>query len=105
METVSSEVYVPQDPQLRKMFLEAKKYASQDEKEMALYSFQNLMEYANEIGDSQACAIIHFEEARLYDDFNQIEDALYNYDRAAKQSTDNNIKAKSHMYMGKMPER
>lgn len=102
VQTVSSEVYVPQDPQLRKMFLEAKKYASQDEKEMALYSFQNLMEYANEIGDSQACAIIHFEEARLYDDFNQIEDALYNYDRAAKQSTDNNIKAKSHMYMGKI---
>ena len=101
-QTISSEVYIPQDPQLRKMFLEAKKYASQDEKEMALYSFQNLMEYANEIGDSQACAIIHFEEARLYDDFNQIEDALYNYDRAAKQSTDNNIKAKSHMYMGKI---
>lgn len=100
--TTGSDVYVPKDPQLRKMFLEAKKYASEDEKEMALYSFQNLMEYANEIGDSQACAMIHFEEARLYDDFNQIEDALYNYDRAAKQSTDNNIKAKSHMYMGKI---
>ena len=96
------DVYIPQNPQLRKMFLEAKKYASDDEKEMALYSFQNLMEYASEIGDSQACAIIHFEEARLYDDFNQIEDALYNYDRAAKQSTDNNIKAKAHMYMGKI---
>lgn len=100
--SATTEVYVPKDAQFRKMFLEAKKYAASDEKEMALYSFQNLMEYANEIGDSQACAMVHFEEARLYDDFNQIEDALYNYDRAAKQSSDNNIKAKSHMYMGKI---
>ena len=94
--------YVPQDPQLREMFIQAKKYAAEDEKEKALYSFQNLMEYADEIGDSQACAMIHFEEARLYDGFDQIEDALYNYDRAAKQSSDNNIKAKSYMYMGKI---
>lgn len=98
----SSEIYVPQDPQLRRMFIQAKKFAAIDEKERALYSFQNVMEYADEIGDSQACAMIHFEEARLYEEFNQIEDALYNYDRAAKQSTDNNIKAKSHIYMGKI---
>ena len=100
--TNSSDIYVPQDPQLRRMFIQAKKYAAIDEKERALYSFQNLMEYADEIGDTQACAMIHFEEARLYDDFNQISDALYNYDRATKQSSDNNIKAKSHMYMGKI---
>ena len=98
----TSDIYVPQDPQLKRMFVQAKKYAAIDEKERALYSFQNLMEYAEEIGDIQACAMIHFEEARLYDDFDRIEDALYNYDRAAKQSTDNNIKAKSHMYMGKI---
>ncbi len=100
--TSSSDIYVPQDPQLRKMFIQAKKYVAIDERERALYSFQNVMEYADEIGDVQACAMIHFEEARLYDGFNQIEDALYNYDRAAKQSSDNNIKAKSYMYMGKI---
>lgn len=98
----SSDIYVPSDPQLKRMFIQAKKYAAIDAKERALYSFQNVMEYADEIGDSQACAMIHFEEARLYDDFNQLEEALYNYDRAAKQSSDNNIKAKSHMYMGKI---
>ncbi len=100
--TTSSDVYVPQDPQLRKMFIQAKKYAAIDERERALYSFQNVMEYADEIGDTQACAMIHFEEARLYDGFNQIEDALYNYDRAARQSSDNNIKAKANMYMGRI---
>lgn len=98
----TSDIYVPQDPQLRRMFIQAKKYAAIDEKERALYSFRNVMEYADEIGDTQACAMIHYEEARLYDDFNKIDDALYNYDKAARQSSDNNIKAKSHMYMGRI---
>ena len=101
-EVKTSDIYVPQDPQLRRMFIQAKKYAAIDNKERALYSFQNTMDYADEIGDSQACAMIHFEEGKLYDDFNQLEDALYNYDRAAKQSNDNNIKAKAHHSMAKI---
>ena len=46
----TSDIYIPQDPQLKRMFVQAKKYAAIDEKERALYSFQNLMEYAEEIG-------------------------------------------------------
>jgi tetratricopeptide (TPR) repeat protein len=101
-EVQNSDIYVPQDPQLRRMFIQAKKYAAIDNKEKALYSFQNTMDYADEIGDSQACAMIHFEEGKLYDDFNQLEDALFNYDRAAKQSNDKNIKAKAHHSMAKI---
>ena len=96
------DIYIPQDPQLKRMFIQAKKYAAIDNKERALYSFQNTMDYADEIGDTQACAMIHFEEGKLYDDFKQREDALYNYSRAAKQSSDNNIKAKAHLSMGKI---
>ena len=96
------DIYIPQDPHLRRMFIQAKKYAAIDNKEQALYSFQNTMDYADEIGDNQAIAMIHFEEGRLYDDFNQPDDALYNYYRASKQSSDNNIKAKAHLSMGKI---
>ncbi len=98
----NNDIYVPSDPQLRRMFIQAKKYAAIDNKERALYSFQNTMDYADEIGDTQACAMIHFEEGKLYNDFNQPEDALYSFDRAAKQSLDNNIKAKAHLSMGKI---
>lgn len=97
-----TDIYIPQDPQLRRMFIQAKKYAEIDNKEKALYAFQKTMEYADEIGDYQACAMIHYEEAKLYDSFNYLEDALYNYDRAAKQSNDNNIKARAHISMGKI---
>ncbi len=102
-QTISqSDIYVPSDEQLKRMFVQAKKYAAIDRKEEALYAFQNTMDYAEEIGDNQACAMVHYEEGVLYDDFNQIEDALYNYDRAAKQSSDNNIKARAHIGMGKI---
>ena len=101
METQNG-VYVPSDPQLRRMFIQAKKYAAIDSNEKALYAFQTTMDYANEIGDEQTAAMIHYEEGRLYDGFNQIEDALYNYDRAAKQSEDTNIKARAHLSMGKI---
>ena len=90
-------IYVPSDPQLRRMFIQAKKYAAIESNEKALYAFQTTMDYAKEIGDEQTAAMIHYEEGRLYDGFNQIEDALYNYDRAAKQSEDTNIKARAHL--------
>lgn len=95
-------VYVPSDPELRRMFIQAKKYAAIDNKEQALYSFQNTMEYAQDIGDVQTCAMIYYEEGCLYDDFNQVEDALYCFHQASQQSEDNNVKARAHLSMGKI---
>lgn len=95
-------IYVPLDAHLKRMFIQAKKYAAIDNKEQALYSFQNALEYADEIGDYQTSAMINYEAGRLYDDFNQLEDALYSYDRAARQTTDNNIKARAHISMAKI---
>ena len=97
-----NEIYIPLDTQLKRMFIQAKKYVSINENEKALSSFQNVMDYAEKIGDEQACAMVHYEQARIYDDINKLNDALYNYDKAAKQSKNNNIKAKSHIYMGKI---
>ena len=87
----NSDIYVPQDVALKRMFIQAKKYSAINEKEKALYAFQSAMDYAQEVGDEQTCAMIHYEEGRLYDDFNQLSDALYNYNQAAEQSSNNNI--------------
>lgn len=94
--------YVPSDSRLKSMFIQAKKYAEIDRKEQALYSFEKVLDYAEEIGDSQTAAIVHYEQGKLYDGFNSIDDALYNYDRAIKQTSDNNIKARAHLSMGKI---
>ncbi len=99
---IQSQIYIPHDPQMKRMFIQAKKYKAIDQKEKALYSFQNAMDYAEKTGDEQTCALIHYEQGCLYDGFNRTEDALYNYDKAARISSDNNIKAKSHIYMGRI---
>lgn len=97
-----SDIYVPQDARLKSMFIQAKKYIAIDDKEKALDAFRNVLDYAEELGDTQACAMVHYEQGKLYDDFNLIEDALYNFDRAAKETQDNNIKARAHLSMGKI---
>ncbi len=96
------EIYIPENPELKRIFIQAKKYAAIDDKEKALYYFQTAMDTADEIGDKEAKAMIHYEEGRLYDGFKNAEDALYNYHRAAKESINNNIKARAHYSMGKI---
>ncbi len=95
-------IYVPKDERLKRMFIQAKKYALADNKETALRNFKNSMDYAEEIGDEQTQAMIHFEEGKLYNEFNRPEDALYNFAIAALQSEDNNLKARAYMSMGKI---
>lgn len=99
---ITEDFYVPLDTQLKSMFIQAKKYAEIDNKDKALYAFQTVADYAEETGDFQTAAIAYYEQGLLYDDFNRIEDALYSFDRASKQSNDNNVKAKAHLSMGKI---
>ncbi|MGM9993404.1 MAG: hypothetical protein ACI37R_01595 [Candidatus Avigastranaerophilus sp.] len=97
-----NDFYIPGDKQLKNMFIRAKKYAAVDNKEKALHAFQQVADYAEETGDIQTAAIAYYEQGLIYDDFNRTEDALYNLDRASKQSDDNNIKARAHLSMGKI---
>lgn len=96
------EFFVPEDTRLKSMFIQAKKFAAIDEKERALYSFDNALEYAEELGDLQTAAMVHLEQGKLYDEFDRVEDALYNFNIAAQQSSDNNVKARAHLSMGKI---
>ena len=97
-----NDIYIPTDENLKRMFIQAKKYAAIENKEKALYAFQTVADYAEEAGDVQTAAIAYYEQGVLYDDFNKLEDALYNFDRASKQSDDNNVKARAHLSMGKI---
>lgn len=97
-----NDIYIPTDEQLKRMFIQAKKYAAIENKEKALYAFQSVADYAEETGDVQTAAIAYYEQGVLYDDFNKLEDALYSFDKASKQSVDNNVKARAHLSMGKI---
>ena len=97
-----TDIYVPKDERLKRMFIQAKKYTAIDNKEKALYAFQNTMAYAEEICDEQTQAMIHFEEGKLYNEFNNPEEALYNYAISALQTEDDNLKARAYLDIGKI---
>lgn len=97
-----SGVYVPEDKQLRRMFVQAKKYAAIDNPEKALNSFKQTLDYAKKVDDTQAQSIIYYEVAKIYDNSDCLPEAIKSYNKAIEKTEDNNIKARSHIAMGQI---
>ena len=95
-------VYVPQDKELKKMFIRSKKFASIDNINKALEMFSSTLQYAKQVGDVQTQALVHFETGRIFDKSNDVVGALDNYQQAAVLSKDNNIKARAHISMAQI---
>ncbi len=96
------ERYIPADKEAKRKFIQAKKYAAINRPDDASSVLSELMDYANNNGDEQLSAMVHYEQGRVYDGINNLNEALYNYNEAAQTSRNNDIKAKSHIYMGKI---
>lgn len=101
-EPKKAEFYVPQNPELKDMFISAKLYSANDYKEEALSAFQDVVDYAQATGDVQTAALAYLEQGKLFDEFDRVEDALYSYNRAATDTQDNNVKARAHISMAKI---
>ena len=95
-------VYIPQDKELKKMFICSKKFASIDNINKALELFNSTLQYAKQVGDVQTQALVHFETGRIFDKSNDVVGALDNYQQAAVLSKDNNIKARAHISMAQI---
>lgn len=97
--TAKSGVYVPQDKELRRMFLQGKKFAAIGQDEKAEAAFQSTIEYAEAKDDSQAQSIAYYELGQIYSRNDYLPEALESYQNAIENSQDNNLKARSHMSM------
>ncbi len=95
-------VYIPQDSQLKRMFVKAKKYSAIDEPEKALAAFKATLDYAQEIDDTQAQAMTYYEIGQIFDKNDMLSEALKSYNKAASTSQDENVKIKSHMSMAQI---
>ncbi|MDD3238362.1 MAG: hypothetical protein PHV37_09740 [Candidatus Gastranaerophilales bacterium] len=98
----NSDIYIPEDKQLRKMFIQAKKYSSIDQDEKALDAFSQTLNYAEQAGDKQAQGMVYYEVAKIYDRNDYLPDAIKSYDKALENTESNNIKARSHISMAKI---
>lgn len=91
----SSNVYIPQDPQIRKSFLQGKKYAAINQTDKAIEAFTSALTQAQYIGDTNSEGMACFELGKIYDNSDNLPQALSFYHQAHRASNDNNLKAKA----------
>ena len=103
--TVASSVQnlaIPQDKQLKSLFIQAKKYAYSNDPENAIRYFEQALNRANELDDTETSGKIYYEVGKIYDDHDYLAQALKSYNQALKLSNDENVKTKAHYSMAQI---
>lgn len=93
---------IPQDKQLKSLFIQAKKYAYANDPENAIKSFEQALNRAMEIDDTETSGKIYYEVGKIYDDHDYLAQALKSYNQATKLSKDENVKTKAHYSMAQI---
>ena len=93
---------IPQDKQLKSLFIQAKKYAYAKDPENAIKVFEQALNRAMEIDDTETSGKIYYEVGKIYDDHDYLAQALKSYNQAAKLSKDENVKTKAHYSMAQI---
>lgn len=93
---------IPQDKELKNLFIQSKKLAYANQPEKAIESFQKALNRADEVGDNETKSKIFYEVGKIYDDFSYYPEALKSYDQSIKNTKDNNIKTRAHYSMAQI---
>ncbi len=93
---------IPQDKQLKTMFIQAKKYAYAKDPENAIRLFEKALNRANELDDTETSSKIYYEVGKIYDDHDYVVQALKSYNQSIKLTTDENVKTKAHYSMAQI---
>ena len=93
---------LPQNKEVKKAYIQGKKYCAINDTEKALTSFENALKLAIDNNDEQAKSMIFLEVAKIYDGHDLLPQALTLYNKAATNTQDPNIKTKAYYAMGKI---
>lgn len=93
---------IPQDKELKSLFLQSKKLAYANKPEKAIETFQKAMQRADEVGDIETKSKIFYEVGKIYDDHSYFNEALKSYDQSIRNTKDNNVKTKAHYSMAQI---
>lgn len=102
LSVAGSKGQIPQDKQLKSLFIKAKKYAYAKNPEKAIRAFEQALNRANEIDDTETSGKIYFEVGKIYDNHDYLPQALKSYHRSIKLSTDENVKSKAYYSMAQI---
>ncbi len=93
---------IPQDKELKSLFIQSKKLAYANQPEKAIETFQKALKRADEVGDTETKSKIYYEVGRIYDDHDYYAQALTSYNQSLQNTTDNNVKTKAHYSMAQI---
>ncbi|MDE6137988.1 MAG: hypothetical protein K2F57_00795, partial [Candidatus Gastranaerophilales bacterium] len=93
---------IPQDKQLKSLFIQAKKYTYANDPEKAIKTFEQALNRALEIDDTETSGKIYYEVGKIYDDHDYIAQALKSYHQSIQLSKDENVKTKAHYSMAQI---
>ena len=103
IETESKVVaFIPQDKELKSLFIQSKKLAYAHEPEKAIMNFRKALERADEVGDVETKSKIFYEVGKIYDDHSFFAEALKSYNQSIQNTKDNNVKTKAHYSMAQI---
>jgi tetratricopeptide (TPR) repeat protein len=100
--TKTTTYVVPQDTQLKNMFLKAKKMSFAKDYKTAMETFKTALDRAVEIKDTETESKILYEIGNIYDKNDYLAQALTSYNHSIKKTTDLNVKAKAHYSMAQI---
>ena len=93
---------IPQDKELKSLFIQSKKLTYANEPKKALAKFQEALQRADEVGDTETKSKIFYEVGKIYDDHDFYAQALKSYNQSLEHTSDNNIKTKVHYSMAQI---
>ncbi len=93
---------IPQDKELKSLFIKAKKYSYSKNPEMAIKTFEKALNRANEIDDTETSSKIYYEVGKIYDNHDYLAQALKSYNQSLKLSKDENVKTKAYYSMAQI---
>ena len=88
-------VYIPKDSQIRKSFIQGKKYAAINRTDKAIQAFNDALTQAQYTGDTNAEGIACYELGKIYDNQDNLDKALSFYNQAHRATNDNNVKVQA----------
>ncbi|HCB10998.1 MAG TPA: hypothetical protein DEO94_02390 [Cyanobacteria bacterium UBA11991] len=97
-----SKLKIPQDKQLKSLFIQAKKFAYAQNPEKAIKTFEKALNRANEIDDIETSGKIYYEVGKIYDNHDYLPQALESYHQSIQLSNDENVKARAYYSMAQI---
>ncbi len=93
---------IPQDKELKSLFIQSKKLVYANQPEKAIETFEKALHRADEVGDNETKSKIYYEVGRIYDDHSYFAEALKSYHKSIQNTQDNNVKTKAHYSMAQI---